>query len=109
MSIPSDLEAPSSGGGKKASWTRPWSSEQAKRASQARHASGRRRGVDPTTCDRDYSAAELEFMAAMQEYKRTSGRMFPTWSEVLEVIRALGYEKALTAAGAPADGPTRGA
>jgi hypothetical protein len=39
------------------------------------------------------SAADLEFMQAMQEYKRTSGRMFPTWSEVLEVLQGLGYRK----------------
>ena len=32
-------------------------------------------------------------MQAMQEYKYQSGRMFPTWSEVLEVLRDLGYEK----------------
>ena len=30
---------------------------------------------------------------AMDDYKRRSGRMFPTWSEVLEVIRDLGYRK----------------
>jgi hypothetical protein len=29
----------------------------------------------------------------MHEYKHSSGRMFPTWSEVLEVLRSLGYEK----------------
>jgi hypothetical protein len=29
----------------------------------------------------------------MQEYKQSSGRMFPTWSEVLEVLRGLGYAK----------------
>ena len=29
----------------------------------------------------------------MQDYKKQSGRMFPTWSEVLEVIKLLGYEK----------------
>ena len=33
------------------------------------------------------------FRAAMDEYKQASGRMFPTWSEVLEVLRELGYEK----------------
>ena len=32
-------------------------------------------------------------MNAMEEYKRTSGRMFPTCSEVLEVLQKLGYEK----------------
>jgi hypothetical protein len=67
----------------------------ATRAAQARHRSKRRRLVDPTTCERDYAAAELEFMQAMQEYKQWSGRMFPTWSEVLEVLVGLGYEKAI--------------
>jgi hypothetical protein len=66
---------------------------QASRAAVARNASGRRRFVDPTTCERDYSEAEMEFMGAMQLYKQASGRMFPTWSEVLEVLKGLGYEK----------------
>lgn len=51
----------------------------------------RRRQIDPTTCERDYSDAEVEFMGALDDYKRSSGRMFPTCSEVLEVIRGLGY------------------
>jgi hypothetical protein len=54
----------------------------------------RRRMIDPTTCERDYSVDEIEFMRAMDDYKRKSGRMFPTWSEVLEVVRSLGYQKA---------------
>ncbi len=66
-------------------------SERAVRANKARQESGRRRLVDPTTCDREYTAAELEFMQAMQDYKTKNGRMFPTWSEVLEVVRELGY------------------
>lgn len=53
----------------------------------------RRRQIDPTTCERDYSLEEVEFMNALEEYKRTSGRMFPTCSEVLEVLRNLGYQK----------------
>jgi hypothetical protein len=51
----------------------------------------RRRQIDPTTCERDYSDDELQFMNALDDYKRTSGRMFPTCSEVLEVVRSLGY------------------
>jgi hypothetical protein len=74
-------------------WTNRRASEQATRAALARQTSGRRRFVDPTTCERDYSQAELEFMLAMNDYKHKSGRMFPTWSEVLEVLRSLGYEK----------------
>lgn len=51
----------------------------------------RRRHIDPTTCERDYRHDELDFMRAMDDYKRSSGRMFPTCSEVLEVVRSLGY------------------
>jgi hypothetical protein len=53
----------------------------------------RRRQIDPTTCERDYTDQEVEFMNALDDYKRKSGRMFPTCSEVLEVIRSLGYIK----------------
>jgi len=35
----------------------------------------------------------IEFMKAMDQYKRDNRRPFPTWSEVLEVLRALGYRK----------------
>jgi hypothetical protein len=76
-----------------AAWTNRRASEQATRAANARQASGRRRFVDPTTSEREYTEAEMEFMLAMNEYKRHSGRMFPTWSEVLEVLQGLGYEK----------------
>lgn len=51
----------------------------------------RRRQIDPTTCERDYTPDEIEFMHALDAYKRASGRMFPTCSEILEVIRGLGY------------------
>jgi hypothetical protein len=53
----------------------------------------RRRQIDPTTCERDYTDQEVEFMNALDDYKRKSGRMFPTCSEVLEVLRGLGYVK----------------
>src|SRR5437870_11581310 len=53
----------------------------------------RRRQIDPTTCERDYTNDEIEFMKAMDQYKRENRRPFPTWSEVLEVLRALGYRK----------------
>ena len=53
----------------------------------------RRRQIDPTTCERDYKDDEIEFMKAMDEYKRRSGRQFPTWSEVLEVLVSLGYRR----------------
>jgi hypothetical protein len=53
----------------------------------------RRRQVDPTTCEKDYSDEEIIFMKAMDQYKRANRRPFPTWSEVLEVLRSLGYRR----------------
>ena len=53
----------------------------------------RRRQIDPTTCEREYNASEIEFMQAMDDYKHASGRMFPTCSEILEVIIQLGYRQ----------------
>ncbi len=32
-------------------------------------------------------------MMAMDEYKRTKNRPFPTWSAVLKVLAKLGYKK----------------
>jgi hypothetical protein len=63
------------------------------RAMERRVKVNRRRQIDPTTCERDYTPEEIEFMSAMDDYKRRNGRMFPTCSEVLEVIKSLGYGK----------------
>jgi hypothetical protein len=54
-------------------------------------APSRRRRIDPTTCEREYRPDEIEFMQAVERYKRRSGRLFPTCSELLEVVRELGY------------------
>ena len=53
----------------------------------------RRRQIDPTTCERDYTDQEIEFMQAMDDYKQQSGRMFPTCSEILEVLTKIGYRQ----------------
>jgi hypothetical protein len=57
------------------------------------HKSTKRKQIDPTTCERDYTADELEFMQALDRYKQSSGRKFPTCSEILEVVRSLGYQR----------------
>jgi hypothetical protein len=64
-----------------------------RRSGKDRREGERRRQVDPTTCERDYTSEEIDFMRAMDLYKRVSRRQFPTWSEVLEVLRAIGYRK----------------
>ena len=60
----------------------------------------RRRGPGRRLTDDRKSAEEgqlsdeqFEFLMAIEEYKRMNTRPFPTWTEVLEVIKALGYRK----------------
>jgi len=60
----------------------------------------RRRGPGRRLTDDRKSAEEgqmsdeqFEFLMAIDEYKRKNTRPFPTWTEVLEVIKALGYRK----------------
>lgn len=35
----------------------------------------------------------LEFIMAIDDYKKTNERPFPSWSEVFEIIHYLGYRK----------------
>ncbi len=63
----------------------------------------RRQLVDPATCERDYDSAEIEFMQAVEQYKRTTGRRFPTCSEMLAIVRSLGYVRVLPAADCDAE------
>lgn len=49
----------------------------------------------------------LEFVMAIDEYKRMNSRPFPSWSEVFEVIQYLGYRK-VVAKGNHIDRPTGG-
>jgi hypothetical protein len=60
----------------------------------------RRRGPGRRLTDDRKSAEEgqmsdeqFEFLMAIDEYKRKNTRPVPTWTEVLEVIKALGYRK----------------
>ncbi len=36
---------------------------------------------------------EIEFMLAIEKYKRQRRRPHPTWHEVLRVLKSLGYRK----------------
>ncbi len=53
----------------------------------------RRRRIDPTTFEKQYTGDEIEFMNAMQRYKIQSGKAFPSFGDVLSVARALGYRR----------------
>ena len=55
----------------------------------------RRRRIDPTTFDKQYTDDEMEFMNAMQRFKESSGKSFPSYREVLKVMVDLGYRLAI--------------
>jgi hypothetical protein len=55
----------------------------------------RRRRIDPTTFDKQYTDDEMEFMNAVQRFKEQSGKAFPSYGEVLKVAVALGYRQVI--------------
>lgn len=55
----------------------------------------RRRRVDPTTFEKQYSDDEIEFMNAIQDFKSRSGKMFPSHGDILKVALRLGYRQPL--------------
>jgi len=59
-----------------------------------RRGPGRRRGEVRKAAEEGEIAGELlEFVMAIDEYKRINDRPFPSWSEVFEIIQYLGYRK----------------
>ena len=81
-------------------------------AARERRKAQRRTATDPVDVDRrtgtdrrkatrrkrsmnqyDLEADTLEFINAINAFKARVGRPFPTWSEVLTILRELGYEK----------------
>jgi hypothetical protein len=73
-----------------------------RRVAERRNATGleRRRGPGRRLSDDRRSAEEgemtpeqFEFVMAIETYKRVNKRLYPTWTEVLEVVQKLGYKK----------------
>jgi hypothetical protein len=59
-----------------------------------RRGPGRRRGEVRRAAEEGEITGELlEFIMAIDEYKRINERPFPTWSEIFEIIHYLGYRK----------------
>jgi len=59
-----------------------------------RRGPGRRLTEDRKSAEEgQLSDEQFEFLMAIDRYKRKNARPFPTWTEVLEVIKALGYRK----------------
>jgi hypothetical protein len=59
-----------------------------------RRGPGRRRSDDRKAAEEGQMTDEqFEFIKAVDEYKKLNSRPFPTWTEVLEIIKTLGYRK----------------
>lgn len=72
---------------------------------ERRRGPGRRRSDTRREAEEGEMTDELlEFVLAIDDYKRVNNRPFPSWSEVFEVIRYLGYRK-VTARGEHIDRP----
>jgi hypothetical protein len=53
----------------------------------------RRKRIDPTTFEKQYTVDEIEFMTAVQRFKTRNGKSFPTHGDVLRVAISLGYRR----------------
>lgn len=52
-----------------------------------------KRAFHVATSDKQYTDDELEFINAMYDYSKSTNRKFPTYSEILNVLKTLGYQK----------------
>ena len=61
---------------------------------ERRRGPGRRRSDSRRSAEEgELNSEQFEFVMAMDEYKRVNKKPFPSWTEVLEVIKYLGYRK----------------
>jgi hypothetical protein len=61
---------------------------------ERRRGPGRRRSDDRRSAEEgEMTAEQFEFVMAIETYKKVNKRLYPTWTEVLEVMKQLGYRK----------------
>jgi len=74
---------------------------------ERRRGPGRRRSDSRRSAEEgELNDEQFDFVMAMDEYKRVNKRPFPSWTEVLEVIKYLGYRK-VASVGEHVDRPAR--
>ncbi len=65
-----------------------------RRGLDRRRGPGRRRSdVRRSAEEGEMSDELLEFVMAVDDYKRANDRPFPSWSEIFEIVHYLGYRK----------------
>lgn len=61
---------------------------------ERRRGAGIRRPEDRKAAEEgEMTVEQFEFIQAIETYKKVNKKMFPTWTEVLEVMQQLGYRK----------------
>jgi hypothetical protein len=59
-----------------------------------RRGPGRRRSEDRKAAEEGQMTDEqFEFVMAVDQYKKLNSRPFPSWTEILEILKTLGYRK----------------
>jgi hypothetical protein len=61
---------------------------------ERRRGPGRRLSDDRRSAEEgEMTPEQFEFIRAIETYKKVNKRLYPTWTEVLEVVQQLGYRK----------------
>jgi hypothetical protein len=61
---------------------------------ERRRGAGIRRSDDRRSAEEgEMHADQFEFVMAVEAYKKVNKKLYPTWTEILEVLRQLGYRK----------------
>ena len=61
---------------------------------ERRRGPGRRRADDRREAEEgEMNIEQFEFIMAIETYKKVNKRLYPTWTEILEIVRQLGYRK----------------
>ncbi len=61
---------------------------------ERRRGAGIRRSDERKSAEEgEMNAEQFEFIMAVETYKKVNRKMYPTWTEILEVVRQLGYRK----------------
>ena len=64
---------------------------------ERRRGPGRRRSDERKSAEEgEMNTEQFEFVMAIETYKKVNRRMYPTWTEILEVVHQLGYRKVMS-------------
>lgn len=60
-----------------------------------------RKGTQSVNLGADYTDEQIEWLKAVEAYKRTKQKPCPSWPEILAIAKSLGYQKIAEATDLP--------